>query len=256
MNDETVLTGGNLSTVVRVGDTVRRNTGSWTPAIHAVLAHLASRGFAASPRALGIDNRGREILTFVPGDVYPYPMPPFVWEDETLRAIARLMRELHDATRDFTPPSDSAWRVQPGAPSAGPVICHNDIAPYNTVFRGTTPVAFIDWDLATPSPPLWDLAYAAWFWVPLYEAGDIPPLDRPARLRLLCDAYGLDAASRAELLDTVRRREQVAHDVIVEWAATGVPGFDRMLADGHHLGKLDAIAWLDAHRAALDAALV
>jgi hypothetical protein len=29
-----------------------------------------------------------------------------------------------------------------------------------------------------------------------------------------------------------------------------------MLADGHHLGKLDAIAWLDAHRATLDAALV
>jgi hypothetical protein len=256
MHDETVLTGGNLSTVVRVGDTVRRPTGPWTPAIHALLAHLAARGYTAAPRALGIDDRDREVLTFLPGDVYPYPMPRFVWDDDTLRSIASLMRELHDVTRDFVPPPNAQWRVQLGAPTTGPVICHNDIAPYNTVLHGTTPVAFIDWDLATPGPPLWDLAYAAWFWVPLFDADDLPGLDRPARLRLLCDAYGLDAAARGPLLATIRRREQVAHDVIVEWAASGVAGFDRMLADGHHLGKLDAIAWLDAHRATLDAALL
>ena len=35
--DEVVLCGGNMTPVVRVGDTVRRATGPWTPTIHALL---------------------------------------------------------------------------------------------------------------------------------------------------------------------------------------------------------------------------
>jgi hypothetical protein len=55
--------------VVRVGDTVRRPAGPWTPAVHALLDHLHQVGFEGAPRALGVDERGREILTFVPGVV-------------------------------------------------------------------------------------------------------------------------------------------------------------------------------------------
>ena len=39
------LDGGNIGGAVRVGDTVRRAAGPWTPAVHALLTHLATRRF-------------------------------------------------------------------------------------------------------------------------------------------------------------------------------------------------------------------
>ena len=56
---EIPLHGGNVSTVSRVGDTVRRNAGPWTPAVHALLNHLERVGFTGSPHALGMDELGK-----------------------------------------------------------------------------------------------------------------------------------------------------------------------------------------------------
>ena len=64
---EVVLHGGNTNTVVRVGDTVRRTAGAWTPTVHALLRHLEATGFDAAPRALGLDAQRREMLTFIEG---------------------------------------------------------------------------------------------------------------------------------------------------------------------------------------------
>lgn len=56
--------------------------------------------------------------------------------------------------------------------------------------------AFIDWDLAAPGRRLWDVALAACSFVPLY-----PDAARQTeRFTLFCDAYGLSAAERAEVL--------------------------------------------------------
>jgi hypothetical protein len=52
--------------VVRIGDTVRRPAGPWTPTIHALLSHLVDKGFRA-PGPLGLDDKGREVLRFLPG---------------------------------------------------------------------------------------------------------------------------------------------------------------------------------------------
>jgi hypothetical protein len=54
--------------VVRVGDTVRRPLHPWTPAVHALLRHLEALEFPYSPRVLGIDGEGGEILTFLDGE--------------------------------------------------------------------------------------------------------------------------------------------------------------------------------------------
>ena len=69
MAEEELLSGGNTTVVVRVGETVRRPVGPWTPAVHDLLNHLTAAGFAGSPRVLGIDDADREILEFVPGEV-------------------------------------------------------------------------------------------------------------------------------------------------------------------------------------------
>ena len=61
-------------------------------------------------------------------------MPSWVWTGTALDTAADLLRRIHDATAELD--VRGPWR----APAHEPVevICHNDFAPYNLVFAGTT----------------------------------------------------------------------------------------------------------------------
>ena len=214
---ERPLHGGTHGPVVRIGDTVRRESTAATPAIQALLTHLERSGFAGAPRALGSDDAGREVVSFIPGQVEVARgrpvMPPHVRDPEVLVAVARLLRGLHDATLGFVPPSDAVWAFQVGAPRTGEVICHNDIGPWNTVFVDGWPVAFIDFDTAVPAPREWDIAYACYWFVP-YQPDAVcalmgwpAPPDRAARLRAFCAAYG--GIDPSTVLDVMVRRIEV-----------------------------------------------
>ena len=154
---EEPLRGGFItSSVTRSGNTVRRSTGPWSPAVHAWLAHLAHAGADVAPRPLRLDPAaGIEEVTYVEGIVLSGGASPgYLWRDGTLIRLARLVRRFHDAAVSFTPPAGAAWQQTAAFPGGGQVICHNDLAPWNTVFTGGQPVAFIDWDLAAPRPAL------------------------------------------------------------------------------------------------------
>src|SRR5688572_17793177 len=128
-DEEIPLEGGWVNAIVRVGDTVRRRAGPWTPAVHALLRHLEAVGFEGSPRVLGIDEQGREILRYIEGDGpvgWPDPMPAYTWRDANLIAAARLLRRYHDAQAGFTRPAPASWRWRS---DPAEVICHNDVAP-------------------------------------------------------------------------------------------------------------------------------
>jgi thiamine kinase-like enzyme len=90
------------------------------------------------------------------------------------------------------------------------VICHNDFAPYNLVFRDEHLVGIIDFDLAGPGTRLWDMAYAVYRFAPLShdahcrDLGWEPIPDKQRRLSLFCDAYGLQ--NREALISTVIKR--------------------------------------------------
>jgi len=99
---ETVLDGGDLNVVVLVGDTVRRPMGEWSPAVHALLEHFEAVGFDGAPRFLGIDDQGREMLSFVAGDAALAPLPD---SDDALVELARLLRRTHEAVERFEPPA-------------------------------------------------------------------------------------------------------------------------------------------------------
>lgn len=71
---EQSLPGGGINVVTRVGDTVRRPVGTWTPAVHALLGHLEQQRFFGAPCDHGIDDGGREVLDFLPGEVGNYPL--------------------------------------------------------------------------------------------------------------------------------------------------------------------------------------
>ena len=241
----------------RVGDTVRRTTGPWTPAVHALLHHLERSGFEHAPRVLGIDDAGREILSYIEGFVpYAPDIPRGIWTDDALARAAGLVRRYHDAVASFEPPVDAAWRVLPGAPIGGEIICHNDLAPWNTVYDGHLPFAFIDWDFAAPASRLWDVAYAAWRFVPLYydglPGGDGHPdsADQARRLRLFCDEYGLE--DRTALLGTIERRQQVMYDTVRDLGrSSAVPGFAEMWQTGHAENPIRDLAYIKANARAL-----
>lgn len=167
MQEET-LSGGNVSKVVRIGDTVRRTPGPWTPAIHRLLAHARAKGLLWVPEPLGLDDAGREVLSFIPGMV-PHDRPEWMWTEQILTDVARALRAWHDATADFSAP-EAQW----GLPSSSPqeVICHNDFAPYNCVFRDGRFVGAIDFDFCSPGARIWDMAYAAYRYVPLMPGPD------------------------------------------------------------------------------------
>ena len=108
--DEKNLTGGNLNAVVRIGDTVRRTAGAWTPTVHQLSRHLEAHGFEAAPRVLGFDEQGREVLSFIEGATNNSGDPPWVWSERAMEMAGRLIRRYHDLSRSFEPPADAQWR--------------------------------------------------------------------------------------------------------------------------------------------------
>jgi hypothetical protein len=73
---EPLVSDGVTEGIVRIGDTVRRPLRPFSLTVQAYLAHLRDAGFAGAPLPLGVDEQGREVLSFVAGDVPPYPLPP------------------------------------------------------------------------------------------------------------------------------------------------------------------------------------
>lgn len=227
MDDELPL-GGNVSSAVRVGSTVRRRGGFWTPAVHALLEYLAQHGFEA-PRPLGMDERGREVLSWVDGQAvpgWPEPFPEWIYSSECLRVAAHGLRRFHDLVEGFTAPAGSQWRMP--APVPHKIICHNDWAPYNAIFRERRPDVMVDWDMASPGTRLWDAAWTAYMWIPLHSEDADFSLERSAdRVRAFCADYG--GLSPIELFDTLLVRLRFSADFARERAAAGDPGFQKLV---------------------------
>jgi hypothetical protein len=242
----------------RVGDTVRRPAQPWSASVQAVLAHLQATGVTCVPRPLGFDDLGRDTVGFVAGEVWDYPLPDLVWRESTLVAAARLLRRCHDATTGFEPPAGARWMLAMPADLPVEVVCHNDFAPYNVVFGDDGPIGVIDWETAAPGARVWDVAHAAYRFVPL--SCDAPAeLDAVAtqagRLGLFCDAYGLDHADRRLLVATVIRRVEAIRDLIVSEAAAGNAAFAAHLAEGHVESYEADLAYLRRSAPALTAVL-
>ena len=196
------------TSVVRVGDTVRREAGPWTDTVHELLRHVRARGVRWVPEPLGRDEQGREVLSYVEGEVPRYPMPDWVWSEAVLARAAQMLREYHDATAGF--PETGPWRLPAHEPAE--VICHNDFAPYNLAFRDGAPAGAIDFDTASPGSRVWDLAHLAYRLVPLTAPSnpDVPPTPEPtraARLERLCGAYGGPSPSAVREVVPVRLDE-------------------------------------------------
>jgi Ser/Thr protein kinase RdoA (MazF antagonist) len=227
---ETTLLGGDMNVVVRVGDTVRRPIARWSDAVHALLRHFEAIGFDGAPRFIGVDEKGREILSYVEGEAALAPAPS---GEDVLFDLGALVRRMHDAQDGFVDPG--GWIE----PTEGAVVCFHDFFPPNVIFRDEQPVALIDWDLARRGEPADDVAMAASWWAPLQtdlraERWGFPLDRRGERLRRLCDGYGLE--ERSDLIDRLvaLRSRRLEAD-----------------AERAQRARLD-IQWLEDHRAELE----
>jgi len=227
MHEERSL-GGNLNDAVRIGDTVRRRAGPWTPSVHALLRYLEHHGFDA-PRVIGVDDQGREVLEFIPGEAHAgtvVPVPDHVMEEARLIEAAQLLRRYHDVVAGFRPPPDARWRLV--APTAHEIICHNDWSPWNGLLRDGHVEVMLDWDLAGPGTRVWDVANAAYCWAPLFASVKTWSVaERARRLKVFLDAYGLD--DRSEVLTTMRTRLIHVGRFIQSEARSGDPGMQRLV---------------------------
>jgi hypothetical protein len=166
---------------------------------------LAEAGFGGASVPVGIDPDGRERLVFIPGDVAIPPYPTWVQSDAALGSVARLLRRMHDVSTTVAVDVDATWSREMADPLGGNVFCHNDVCLENVVFRDGAAVALLDFDFAAPGRREFDLASFARMCVPIDDDAHAARLgwmtaDRPARLRLVCDEYGLDGPGRALLL--------------------------------------------------------
>jgi len=258
----TVLEGGvaNAGAVVRVGPHVLRPSNPHSSSVHGLLSVLADAGFDGASVPVGMDEDGRERLVYVDGDVPIPPYPAWAQADDALASVAVLLRRFHGAAETFDPVG-LGWSDEMADPAGGAIVCHNDVCLENVVFRGGVAVALLDFDFAAPGRPVYDLAQMARMCVPVdadVSAARLgwAPADRPARLRLVADAYGLDLPDRRALLEVLADSAARGGQFLLRKVEAGDPNFIKMWNEIGGMSRYDRRrAWWAEHQAAFVRAL-
>jgi hypothetical protein len=238
--------------VERIGDTVRRPMHPWSATIHELLRYLEQIGFPYAPRLLGVDDDGREVLSYLDGESGSAAWAKVV-EDEGLVALARLLRDYHEAVRGFQPSAGAQWAARVGPAGADELICHGDFGPWNLVWRGNQPVGILDWDYAWPAPPIHDVAYALEYVAPFRDDPTClrwlryaAPPDRRRRLELFAEAYGL--SSTAGLVDEVIAQQQAVWQRSRQLATEGLQPQVAWQESGFLDEVAERVRWSSANR--------
>ena len=189
MLEESQLFGGrSAGEVIRIGDTVRRDIGPHSEFVHSLLKLLEEKHFEYAPKFLGTDEKGREILSFIKGEVSHGKRE---WNDKQLLEITQIIKKFHDATEK----SQLAGNDE--------IVCHNDIAPWNIILDKDIPVGIIDFDGAASGKRVDDLAYFLWTFL---ELGSSIPVDLQAqKMKIVCDAYG--SVNIKSLIDAIEKQQ-------------------------------------------------
>ena len=232
------------------GNMVNRPAGLTTTTVHSLLRHIRSQGFDCVPEPLG-SHGGEEKLGFIAGadggDGWYHQHT-----DQGLASAARLLRQIHDAGRDWTPPADAVWGG-PTVSGGDTVYCHGDPGPWNFIWHDNEAVGLIDWDYLHPAPRLDDVAYALRWFTPFRsdaladEWHHFPSApDRRHRIHVFLEAYG--DLQDFDVVDAVLRRMQATIDHCRALAEAGQEPQCTWVAEGFLHVDESEIAWIRDHR--------
>ncbi|WP_050180475.1 aminoglycoside phosphotransferase family protein [Domibacillus robiginosus] len=253
--NEEILTGGNVTNVYRVEDTVRRELKPESSSIHKLLKHLEDKDFNYAPKFLGIDEQGREMLSFIEGEAGQYPLKGYMWSNDVLKEIAKMLRLYHEAVSDF--PLVNEFKPIDHTPQTVEVLCHNDFAIYNIIFNQQKPVGIIDFDVAGPGPRIWDIAYTLYTCLPLsrfylsetaqkvhYDPSRHASLIKK-RLTLFFETYGEEMPQN--FWEMVVLRLEGLCKTIIRKANEGDSAFQKMMDEGHLTHYQNDITFIRKH---------
>lgn len=252
--DEEKLTTNDKHPIVRIGDTVHRPTSWWTPAVHELLKYLELVGFKYSPRVLGFDEQGREILTFMAGESGKEGWYK-IHSDNALRNYAKLLRDYHDAVASYEPSAKTIWAYAEGGLKPGEIVCHGDFGPWNITWDGETPTGIIDWDLIFPAEPSYDIFYALEYSAPFrddentlrwHHFEEVP--DRKRRVGVFLEAYGSNREELGDIVAGVATTQRTVGDHERLLAERGVQPQVDWVADGDLEVIEKRAQWTEAHR--------
>ncbi|MCO7025214.1 aminoglycoside phosphotransferase family protein [Vibrio paracholerae] len=252
------LSGGRESAIYRDGEVVYRPLQPWSSTIHLILKHLERAKVDEIPRFLGV-NQNQEILSFVAGNTYNYPLVGAIATNDALMSAGKLLRKIHDSTASLLEQLDvnaHRWMLDPREPFE--VICHGDFTPYNVALLENTVVGVFDFDTAHPAPRIWDLAYSVYCWSPFKtdsndKLGTIS--EQVVRAKLFCDSYGTTESEREQLADAMVQRLQALVSFMRSEAENGNESFAENIEQGHLQAYLNDIEYITENKQKIQCAL-
>lgn len=256
MNHLQTIRGITNDQVECINNEVHRPVGHWTQQVHKLLRYLRDQGFYAAPKPLGFDEQGREIMSFIKGEVCHDLLYQNAASLKVLTSAAKLLRTYHDVSQNFlnVEPASKDWMLACKNPQE--VICHGDFALYNLVLDGEQAIGMIDFDAAHPGPRTWDIAYALYRFAPFTNPnnqdgfGNIE--DQILRARLFCNAYELAEEKRMGMADLMIERLQNLIDFMMRSAQEGNKKYEQNIKDGHHLTYLEDVEYIKMHKSPIE----
>ena len=220
--------------------------------MHKFLSFLDNKNFHAAPKPLGFDVAGREIVSFIKGDVSNYPLSSNAASTQALTSAATLLRKYHDTSKEFLNDNkitEGNWQLPCRYPVE--VICHGDYAPYNVVLNGKKAIGIIDFDTAHPGSRSWDIAYALYRWAPLTNPKNHDGFgslkSQVTRATLFCDSYGLSTEERINMATMIVERLQSLLNFMYKEAEEGNETMKANIADGHYTLYIKDIEYIRTH---------
>lgn len=192
-----ILTGGNMNSPILNNNLIYKESTEATKTIHKLLCYVRSRGINWVPESFGINTDCKHVLSYIEG-VVPEKTPDWIWHEKILKEVASKLRQWHDATVNFKY-KKARWLLSND--EINEVICHNDFAPYNCVFKDNKFKGLIDFDVCSPGSRIWDIAYTSYRFIPLFpdkneeKYYEVSPFSKKVmmnRLKIFLDSYSCD----------------------------------------------------------------
>ncbi|WP_081791882.1 phosphotransferase [Caldalkalibacillus mannanilyticus] len=200
------------------------------------------------PKPYGINEKGEEVLSFLPGHVFHYPLPEEMLSDSMLVSTSKLLLQFHKYSERYLSrlTNDKQWMLPASYPIE--VMCHGDFAPYNVTVIKNEATGIIDFDTLHPGSKMWDIAYAIYRWVPFKNPnnpdcyGNLKEQIRKTRLFL--DTYGVNSEEKESFTSVLIKRLQSLIDFMRSEANNGNKDFQLHIENGHLNLYLDDMEYL------------